>query len=275
MDELEAGQFFGRARGTRSSCVVTLAETRYGLGERVPRHRHRTGSFCLVLEGCLEECVDASPHRIDEGRVLFHPSTLPHAERFPSAPTRIFNVQLEASWVHGLGEMGFELPSEQRVAGSRSELSWLSRRVREEWHRGDALASLAVEGLVLEMVVTLLRNPPHKAERERPAWVLQVQDAIHASFPESLSLIELAAEVEIDPSHLSRTFGRCFGCPPGEYLRRLRVDTARRALEASDASLSQIALATGFADQSHFTRTFRRYLGTTPGAYRAAHVDNE
>lgn len=66
------------------------------------------------------------------------------------------------------------------------------------------------------------------------------------------------------------TFQRCFGCAPGEYMRRLRVDHARRTLERGLDPLSEVALDAGFSDQSHLTRLFRRYLGTTPGSYRAA-----
>jgi AraC family transcriptional regulator len=39
-------------------------------------------------------------------------------------------------------------------------------------------------------------------------------------------------------------------------------------LQDENCSLTDIALATGFADQSHFTRAFRRVLGVTPGNWR-------
>jgi AraC-like DNA-binding protein len=43
---------------------------------------------------------------------------------------------------------------------------------------------------------------------------------------------------------------------------------ASRALIHSDASLSEVALNGGFADQSHFSREFRRQFGRTPREYR-------
>jgi len=39
-------------------------------------------------------------------------------------------------------------------------------------------------------------------------------------------------------------------------------------LQSSDASLAQIALESGFADQSQFTKSFKRATGLTPGEYR-------
>jgi transcriptional regulator GlxA family with amidase domain len=50
-----------------------------------------------------------------------------------------------------------------------------------------------------------------------------------------------------------------------------RVELAAGLIERTDRSLTDIALAVGFADHSHFTRTFARMKGETPGAYRRRH----
>jgi len=39
-----------------------------------------------------------------------------------------------------------------------------------------------------------------------------------------------------------------------------------------DVPLSEIALATGFADQAHFSNKFRRMAGTTPTQWRRTHT---
>jgi len=56
------------------------------------------------------------------------------------------------------------------------------------------------------------------------------------------------------------------GRAPHQYLLALRLERARRLLENTEASLSDIAQRAGFADQAHFTRLFKRAFGTTPGA---------
>jgi AraC-like DNA-binding protein len=40
----------------------------------------------------------------------------------------------------------------------------------------------------------------------------------------------------------------------------------------SDATLADIAVGCGFADQSHFTRVFARQIGLTPGQWRRLNV---
>jgi len=44
-----------------------------------------------------------------------------------------------------------------------------------------------------------------------------------------------------------------------------RIEQAKARLLDQSGSLSEIALACGFADQSHFTRVFSRIRGVTPG----------
>ena len=39
-------------------------------------------------------------------------------------------------------------------------------------------------------------------------------------------------------------------------------------MQSPENSLSDIALACGFADQSHFTRVFGRIVGSSPKAWR-------
>ena len=56
------------------------------------------------------------------------------------------------------------------------------------------------------------------------------------------------------------------GHAPHHFLLSLRLQRARRMLDAPGAVLSDVALRNGFADQPHFTRLFKREFGVTPGA---------
>lgn len=84
--------------------------------------------------------------------------------------------------------------------------------------------------------------------------------------PEShLSIDTLAREAGLSPAHFARAFKESVGRAPHQHLMALRLDRARRLLDAPNAALSHVALSTGFADQAHFTRFFKRQFGVTPG----------
>jgi AraC family transcriptional regulator len=52
------------------------------------------------------------------------------------------------------------------------------------------------------------------------------------------------------------------------YVRRLRVERARRLLDTTDHEISQIAYETGFSSQSHLQTVFKQMTGHTPREWR-------
>ncbi|AVA19904.1 MULTISPECIES: AraC family transcriptional regulator [unclassified Rhizobium] len=79
-----------------------------------------------------------------------------------------------------------------------------------------------------------------------------------------LSLAQLAEVAAISVSHLKVLFRRSFGMPVHQYVIRRRVERARHLLAMGELSISQIALAAGFAHQSHMAQAMKRILGITP-----------
>lgn len=108
--------------------------------------------------------------------------------------------------------------------------------------------------------------------RKFPKWLERVRNILEQRFAEPYKLSEIAAEAGVHPVHLAREFRKHYGYSVGEYLRRVRIEYACRELMGSNAAVTNIAFAAGFADQSHFSRTFKRLCGTTPGRYRASVV---
>jgi transcriptional regulator GlxA family with amidase domain len=70
-----------------------------------------------------------------------------------------------------------------------------------------------------------------------------------------------------------RTFARAFlaqtGMTPARYVELVRLDQARRFLEATSWPLARIADRSGLGSAATLSRAFRRRLGVTPQLYRA------
>lgn len=88
-------------------------------------------------------------------------------------------------------------------------------------------------------------------------------------FDGNVTLDDLAAVSRLSRFHLVRAFRHETGLPPHAYLVHLRVERARRMLEAGVPAV-EAALRAGFADQSHLARLFKRVMGVTPGIYAQA-----
>ncbi len=91
---------------------------------------------------------------------------------------------------------------------------------------------------------------------------------IRDGYSSPLSNAELATRAGLSVRAFERKFLQSFHVTPQQYVRKLRVRMACRALVFTDNSLAQVAIGAGFADQSHFSHEFRRQMGRTPRAYR-------
>jgi AraC-like DNA-binding protein len=98
----------------------------------------------------------------------------------------------------------------------------------------------------------------------------RAKQMIEAQLHGGVSLDILASECGLSTSHFIRAFRNSVGVAPHQWLMRRRIDKALDLMRDRSRSLSEIALACGFADQSHFTRSFTAALGESPSAYRRA-----
>jgi AraC family transcriptional regulator len=96
----------------------------------------------------------------------------------------------------------------------------------------------------------------------------RARELIDARLDGGLPLAELAWACRLSVRHFARAFRQSTGQSPHRWLTARRLERARRLLEGSSRSLSEIAGACGFASQSHFTRVFTRRVGRSPGAWR-------
>jgi transcriptional regulator GlxA family with amidase domain len=95
------------------------------------------------------------------------------------------------------------------------------------------------------------------------AWALE---RLHAP----LTVKDLAAHACVSERTLARRWTAETGVPVHRWLLAQRVDAARAALETGDATVEEVARATGFGTAANLRKHFRRRVATTPTAYRRA-----
>ena len=108
--------------------------------------------------------------------------------------------------------------------------------------------------------------PPANERSSRKLAV--VLDFIHCNLGSQLSQRQVAGTIRISPQAFSRFFKRAVGKSYIAYVNELRICKACRALIESDATITEVAFASGFNNLSNFNEQFRRLKMMTPGAYR-------
>ncbi|WP_296597970.1 helix-turn-helix transcriptional regulator [Phenylobacterium sp.] len=201
----------------------------------LPRHRHAEGYVALVIAGGYEEAGDAGRRRVGAGDVVVHRAFEAHLNRTPPAGAQVLNLPLPTVRLGAFGQV-------------------------------DDLDAL---------VATAAHDP--RAASEALAAAFRAVGPGGADWPDLLAaalargdarpLGEWAADFGLSAEHLSRGFGRVFGVSPQRFRLESRVRAVLPGL-ADEASLADLAVAYGFADQAHMTRSIRAITGRPPGAWR-------
>jgi PAS domain S-box-containing protein len=117
----------------------------------------------------------------------------------------------------------------------------------------------------LEKAESMIR--PYREMEDAITFVLR-------NYPERIEVAQLARLTGLSVSQFDRRFKRLYQMTPTQYVLRVRINAARRALTESSRGVAEIALACGFYDQSYFTKQFRRLLGQTPREFRARYRES-
>ena len=251
----------------REFAGLALSESAYPAQLAQPRHEHEPASFSLVLAGGYSETVGRQTFDCRPSTVVFRPPGASHAVAFAGAPVRIFRLDLGPRWLERLGVSAAHTPA----AAAGMSGAWLALRLYRELCEADEFSPLAAEGLALELWAETARESARFREARPPRWLERAREMLRWQPPGGApTLGQVAAEVGVHPSRLAHEFRRCYRVTAGEYLRRLRVERAARALAGTDLPLSAVAAAAGFYDQSHMTNALKRATGRTPAEYRAA-----
>jgi AraC-like DNA-binding protein len=149
----------------------------------------------------------------------------------------------------------------------------LARRlIRAHYALESSVDLLAAETALVDAVSTLIA----RHATERPSRSVIATDAVRVESMKSrladdllapVTLTELAQTVGLSTFHAARLFTRETGLAPHAWRNQLRIVRALPALRAG-ASVTDVAMESGFTDQSHFTRHFKRVFGVPPGRWR-------
>lgn len=103
----------------------------------------------------------------------------------------------------------------------------------------------------------------HKPEEKNPDYVQSVINRINTSYMEKLTVTEMADELGLNRSHLSRLFKARMDITIQEYIVHFRTRKAKQYL-LNGYSISDTAQLCGFGDSVNFSRAFLKETGCRP-----------
>lgn len=168
-----------------------------------------------------------------------------------------------------LTELGFGRWNEVSgadLSGCESIFSRILSAVKDPVSGGDRCSLLIYEYL-LEARALLVTGKSGSGGLISPAL-----ERMDEQYMRDITLEELAGLCGVSLQHFCRVFRSQTGMRPMEYLARRRISEAKRLLNSTQHSITEIAALTGYSTPTYFGTVFRRYEGTTPSEYRRSRV---
>lgn len=136
-------------------------------------------------------------------------------------------------------------------------------RIRAAARLLDVLARLFAE--------VLSPLPPVPLEKRSPRW-RQAEEFVQSHLHEHLTTREAAHALNLSEAYFCRMFHRLTGRTFHAYVAEARIEAAKAALQTSEQTVTEVALAVGFQSVSDFNRVFKARASLTPTEFRRRHA---
>jgi len=98
--------------------------------------------------------------------------------------------------------------------------------------------------------------------------IKKAQAFIEDNFQEKISVEDLSEKFAIGRRNFDRRFVKATGNTPLEYLQRVKIESAKKAFEATRKTINEVMYEVGYSDVKAFREVFRKITGTSPLEYK-------
>ncbi|MBB6219622.1 helix-turn-helix domain-containing protein [Rhizobium leguminosarum] len=148
----------------------------------------------------------------------------------------------------------------------------MARQIACELSHDDPMSDLIVEGHLVAIFGLLQRLSQTSNKMSRgglaPAQLKRAIEQIDAHVDRPPSVRALAEEAGVSYEHFCRAFKQSQGLTPYGFFNQHRLERASDLLRRTMMTVTEIAIACGYASGSHLSTRFRRETGLSPVAYR-------
>ena len=94
----------------------------------------------------------------------------------------------------------------------------------------------------------------------------------HEHFHDQISIDKYLEEKDMNTNSFFKKFKQYTGLSPLQYLLDIRISNAKKMLESTDYTISEISSIVGYDNPLYFSRLFHKHVGMSPRKYRSVVV---
>lgn len=138
----------------------------------------------------------------------------------------------------------------------------------------DYLLKPVIEQELLEALDKFMQLKPEVSSYRE--IIRQVMKIVERDYKKEIRLAEIAKELHINASYISRLFKEEVGVNFSDYVLNYRIKKAKMyLLQNKEASMLEVAEQCGFNSQQYFSKVFKRLVGYSPREYRNIRIGEE
>ena len=251
----------------------------------VPWHWHEALEFNLVVAGSVKVCTATQAQVFHKGQGFFiNSNVLASMENIencvldshlfhPIFLSGHFKSVFETKYINPVTQnrnlelicLREESGHQKQILGKLRQLSRLQADDDTEFQTRNLLSEIWL--LLLEEIKNADSSIFHAPQKNQDR-ILTMIAFFQENFAERITLEEIADSAAVSTRECLRCFKAAIHQSPMDYLIEYRIRAAKKLLETTDFSITDIALRCGFNSNSYFTKLFHRSCGKTPNAYR-------
>ncbi len=237
----------------------------------------RDYQLLYMTMGLSEHAFDGEWRTVRAGQAVLYQPGEEQRYRYPAhTPVCCKWVHFSGSTAHELLESSGLLASAPLMSiGESSEISDLFDRMIQESQLKPPVYALMLPALLAQIIalmgrqMTMIQNESSYKTLEK---LMRAAESMYRHCGENRSVEQYAAECGMSKYHFTHTFSRMMGCPPRDYLSRIRLERARELLTSTHLPIGQIGVLCGYENPLHFSRFFSEHCGMAPTRYRKIHT---
>lgn len=233
-------------------------------------HQHDYYEYTIVLTGRYYQNVNGRKVLLERGEFVFLPIGSNHESFYEFGATRILNVGIKKTFFEEyfspllpsffVASQSYTLKNEF-MAYIESVIASLNFRENE--------FNEFIEIVTFNVVNRLRHYREKKVQDDTPQWLKNTIEEMHeiAMFNEN-ALENMIVITGKSQEYLTRATKRYYGKTPMQIINSIRINFAKKQLEITNYSITDIAFESGYSSPSLFVKKFKEATTLTPSEYR-------
>lgn len=117
----------------------------------------------------------------------------------------------------------------------------------------------------------VVKNRIYKVMKYQPDNLFSIESVqrfLQEHYATDISINMLTESFHQSPQHISKKFKEKYGMTIVTFLRKIRMEHAKKYLQTGSMSVIEIAKAIGYDDENYFSKVFKKEQGISPKKYR-------